>query len=305
MEQQTTAILVIGAGGIGGLLTLHVSRAIAFSQWPHGVVEITLMDGDIVEERNLPHQQFTPEDIGKPKVYALERYDCCCNQSKHIQFIPNANNFSSDTNLLEYDLVVVAVDREEPRQLVREKANTWLELRSTGDGCLMWSHMDDIDVLNLYQKLPPGESASCQHENAVESGNIQFGFALAAAHGAQWIIQWLRNSLTPSCRTYSIHNGELPIPEIDSPSFFEASLSDFLPEQQQQFNRIREELMNEWNKIGDLLKHGDLEPNHGKNRMSPKVEPIEPLVEDGGLRAVVDRFRDIIQALEEMAREGG
>ena len=67
VANSETKILVIGAGGIGSLLTLHVSRAIAFSQWPHGVVEITLMDGDIVEYRNLPHQQFIPEDIGNPK----------------------------------------------------------------------------------------------------------------------------------------------------------------------------------------------------------------------------------------------
>ena len=213
VANSETKILVIGAGGIGGLLTLYVSRAIAFSQWPHGVVEITLMDGDIVEYRNLPHQQFIPEDIGNPKVYALEKY--LCNLSENLQFTPLASNFSDDTNLSEYDLVVVAVDCEEPRKLVREKAEAWLELRSTGDGCLMWSHMDDLDVLNLFPKLQPGESASCQHENAVETGNIQFGFALAAAHGAQWIIQWLRNSMVPPGRTYTIHMGELPLPIVD------------------------------------------------------------------------------------------
>ena len=78
----------------------------------------------------------------------------------------------------------------------------------------MWSHIDDIDVLNRFPKLSNGESASCQLEGAVETGNIQFGFALAAAHGAQWIIQWLRNSLVPASRTYTIHMGELPLPEI-------------------------------------------------------------------------------------------
>ena len=213
VANSETKILVIGAGGIGGLLTLHVSRAIAFSQWPHGVVEITLMDGDIVEERNLPHQQFTPEDIGKPKVNALKRY--MCNQSETLRYIPEARNFTDDSILSKYDLVVVAVDCEEPRQLVREKANTWLELRSTGDGCLVWSCVDDIDVLNLFPTLAPGESAGCQLDGAIEMGNIQFGFALAAAHGAQWIIQWLRNSMVPPGRTYTIHMGELPLPIVD------------------------------------------------------------------------------------------
>jgi hypothetical protein len=212
VTNSETKILVIGAGGIGSLLTLHLARAISYSQWDYDVIEITLMDGDVVEERNLPHQQFTPEDIGKSKVNALERY--ICNQSEYLQYIPISNNFSTDTDISKYDLIVVAVDREEPRQLVREKANNWLELRATGDGCLIWSNLDEIEVLSLFPKLSPGKSASCQHENAVETGNIQFGFALAAAHGAQWIIQWLRFSLVPPGRTYTIHMGELPLPRI-------------------------------------------------------------------------------------------
>ena len=212
VTNSETKILVIGAGGIGSLLALNVSRAIVFSQWPHGVVEITMMDGDIVEERNLPHQQFTPEDIGKPKVNALMKY--ICNQSEYLQYVPEANDFSKDTDLSKYDLVVVAVDREEPRRLVHEKATAWLDLRCRGDGFLMWSHLDDIQVLNMFPPLPGGESASCQLEGAVETGNIQFGFALAAAHGGQWIIQWLRNSLVPPSRTYTIHMGDLPLPQI-------------------------------------------------------------------------------------------
>ena len=79
----------------------------------------------------------------------------------------------------------------------------------------MWSCEDDLDVLNRFPKLPPGESASCQHENAVEMGKIQFGFALAASHGAQWIIQWLHGLQLPPCRTYTIHMGELPLPTVD------------------------------------------------------------------------------------------
>ena len=232
VANSETKILVIGAGGIGSLLTLHVSRAIAFSQWPHGVVEITMMDGDIVEERNLPHQQFTPEDIGKPKVIALEKF--ICNQSEYVQFIPVAHNFSKDTDLSKYDLVVVAVDREEPRQLVHENAECWLDLRASGDGFVLWSHQDDIEILNLFPKLSHDESASCQLEDAVEMGNIQFGFALAAAHGAQWIIQWLRNSLVPPGRTYTIHMGDLPLPEIGGSYRSVRDTSPWLPHVNQQ-----------------------------------------------------------------------
>ena len=66
----------------------------------------------------------------------------------------------------------------------------------------------------LFPPLPDGESASCQLEGAVETGNIQFGFAEAASHGAQWVIQWLRGAKVPPSRTYTIHMGDLPLPQV-------------------------------------------------------------------------------------------
>ena len=67
------AVLVIGAGGIGGLLVDLVSRAISESGFNEqmGRVSLTVMDGDVVEARNLPHQRFSQTDIGRAKVLAL------------------------------------------------------------------------------------------------------------------------------------------------------------------------------------------------------------------------------------------
>ena len=69
---MNTRILIIGAGGIGALLASHVSRAYAFSN-PVDPLTLTIRDGDSVEERNLPHQPFTADDVGTPKVEALVR----------------------------------------------------------------------------------------------------------------------------------------------------------------------------------------------------------------------------------------
>ena len=67
------AVLVVGAGGIGGLLVDLVSRAISESGFNEqmGRVSLTVMDGDLVEARNLPHQRFSRIDIGRPKVDEL------------------------------------------------------------------------------------------------------------------------------------------------------------------------------------------------------------------------------------------
>lgn len=218
MKIELTRILMIGAGGIGSLLAGHVGRAFAYSGLSEqvGSLEMTLMDGDVVEPRNLPHQQFTQNDHSKPKVIAIHENLGAAGffSVNSVNILTISKDFSAQIDLSIYDLVVVAVDREEPRTLVHSNAKNWLDLRARGDGFVMWSHKDPLHVLDSLPKLPEGTSTSCQLADAVESGNIQFGFALAAAHGAQWIIQWLRGASTPSGKLYSIHMGELPLPEI-------------------------------------------------------------------------------------------
>ena len=215
---MNTRILIIGAGGIGSLLAEHVTRAFAFSGLNDlvGNLEVTLMDGDVVEERNLPHQQFGHSDQLLPKVVAIQqRLEAAgITIGNGVEFVGIAENFSAVTDLSKYDLVVVAVDREEPRNLVHANAKHWLDLRARGDGFVMWSYQGNLRVLDGIPKLPEGTSTSCQLEEAVEMGNIQFGFALAAAHGAQWVVQWLRGATVPPGKMYSIHMGELPLPEI-------------------------------------------------------------------------------------------
>lgn len=202
-------ILVIGAGGIGGLLVDLVARAIAESGFNEQAppVSLTVMDGDVVEARNLPHQRFSKTDIGRPKVLALID---SIGISDGIELIPIVQDFSAETDLSVYDLVVVAVDSEQPRDLVRARAKHWLDLRSTGDGFVLFSHETDPEIIANHPRAPDGVSASCQLGDAIEKGNIQFGFALAATFGAQWVIQWLRGSATPVSRMYSIHMGPLP-----------------------------------------------------------------------------------------------
>mgnify|MGYP001186884899 CR=1 FL=1 len=215
---MNTRILIIGAGGIGSLVVDNVSRAFAFSGLfkQVGKLEMTLMDGDVVESRNLPHQQFSHGDQTMPKVAAIQkRFEALGMPIENtVELVGIAKNFSAEADICKYDLVVVAVDREEPRTLVHSNAKHWLDLRARGDGFVMWSHKDPLHILDRLPKLPEGTSTSCQLDEAVESGNIQFGFALAAAHGAQWIIQWLRGANPPPGKMYSIHMGELPLPEI-------------------------------------------------------------------------------------------
>ena len=211
---ENNRILVIGAGGIGGNLAESLCRAVAFSGCQN--VELSIMDADLVEERNLPHQPFSIRDIGKPKVEAIAKNlkRIGITRKRGVIIVPIVENFSSNTNLSDYNLVVVAVDREEPRRLVREKASNWLDLRATGDGLLLLSHEASKSLLESIPSDENAPPASCQRPGAIESGNIQFGFSEAASHGAEWIVQWLNGRKVPSNRMYYINLGQRSFPRI-------------------------------------------------------------------------------------------
>lgn len=61
-------VLQIGAGGTGGYITEELVRVLGATGQEHALVVI---DGDIVEERNLERQAFFKKDINKNKAEAL------------------------------------------------------------------------------------------------------------------------------------------------------------------------------------------------------------------------------------------
>lgn len=112
-------VVIIGAGAIGSTIAYWLSRA--------GVGELTIIDGDVVEEHNLERTEcFTPNDVGKFKVNALKE---CIERSSpwtHVNAIPyflrsmiNAcdNNDKKACSLIDnafsrVDLVIVGVDND-------------------------------------------------------------------------------------------------------------------------------------------------------------------------------------------------
>ena len=65
-------IVMLGAGGTGGHIAPHLYRLLYSLKRP---VRFILCDGDVVEEKNLVRQNFTPADLGENKARVLaERY---------------------------------------------------------------------------------------------------------------------------------------------------------------------------------------------------------------------------------------
>ena len=215
-------VTIIGAGGIGSNLLPHLARALSAGELIEniGSVRIRIIDGDIVEQGNLQHQNFTTNDVTSFKT------DSIVNPLKHLesqilQIEGITENVRGPIHIVDSDLVIVAVDSMLVRRLVHRYADYWLDLRCQGDGYIALDYrIDPVDIT----KLTPldAESASCQLPGAIESGNIQFGHLLAGAHGSQWAIQFLRiiagevAASLPAPQTANISFGTLGRFELNS-----------------------------------------------------------------------------------------
>ena len=199
-------ILIVGAGGIGGLaLDLIVPALEKVKQKS----SITIMDGDTVEASNLGHQRFSTSDIGSFKTDALTtKYD----RFKHVHCVPNTDNLRFKEQLQNFDYIIIAVDSPQPRRLVHATNVPWIDLRSTGDGHVFFTNDSDPSLVSMM--TPDHEPASCQIAGAIEAGNIQFGYVNAAAAAATWLMGQLRNQPPLRERMSSIMFGELKFPEV-------------------------------------------------------------------------------------------
>lgn len=94
-------IYIIGCGGVGSWLTPSLTLLTSPQQ-------ITLIDMDTLEEKNLDRQLFKPEDIGRSKAEALaERYQC---NFLHDWFADGLLEFQED------DWLIVCVDNHVARK---------------------------------------------------------------------------------------------------------------------------------------------------------------------------------------------
>ena len=173
-EYRIINVLIVGLGGIGSQLTDLIAPVLR-STLLLPEIRLHLMDGDIVEEGNLGHQRFTEDDIGKSKAEVLSKRH---HVGWKLPVIIHNKNLASASQLEGYDIIVVAVDRQEPRQLVHNSGAHWVDLRCRGDG---WLLIDSDTNRNILAKIPQNEKpVGCQLPGAVADDNIEFGFAAVA-----------------------------------------------------------------------------------------------------------------------------
>ena len=101
---------IIGAGGVGSWL----APAICLLKSPK---EVTIVDGDILERKNLNRQLFTKADIGKPKSDALAAKYGCASEPKWYSH--------GSLHLDKTDWLLVGVDNHPARRSVLESCDAF------------------------------------------------------------------------------------------------------------------------------------------------------------------------------------
>lgn len=95
--------ILLGGAGIGSIIAECALR--------FGFENITIVDGDVVEESNLNRQNYRMEDIDKPKAEALKKRLLSINPNAHIMAI---NTFIDENNVEELvkdmDVAINALD---------------------------------------------------------------------------------------------------------------------------------------------------------------------------------------------------
>ena len=155
-EEQTTnkeelVITIVGAGGIGSNLLPHLARALTAGELIQNInpIRLRIIDGDVVEQGNLQHQNFSVGDINTFKTDSIVNpLKYLENQFLRIESI--TDNVRDPTYIANSDLVIVAVDSMLVRRLVHRYADYWLDLRCQGDGYIALDYrMDPVDITKL------------------------------------------------------------------------------------------------------------------------------------------------------------
>ena len=133
-ENRPVKIVMLGAGGTGGHIAPHLYRLLYALERP---VRFIICDGDIVEEKNLVRQNFTPADLGENKAKVLaERYSSVFGmETEYVpEFIESGDRllsmlrtqtFStgpcwSSPTIKELVILIGAVDNNKSRKLCHE-----------------------------------------------------------------------------------------------------------------------------------------------------------------------------------------
>jgi len=182
-------ILQIGAGGIGSYLA-----ELLFKLYRDGVqgtenMNLTIIDDDKVEEKNLRYQNFEIKELEEYKARALSNRYFFNSVNKRVE---------KDEDIANFNLIVLAVDNGKVRKLVYEYCDKnpttkYIDLRSEGTAIAFYTSNKSNDLATMLKTIDAdAPSTSCQLKFELEQGKIQQGNKIIASIGSQLILNELR-----------------------------------------------------------------------------------------------------------------
>jgi molybdopterin/thiamine biosynthesis adenylyltransferase len=135
---------IAGAGGIGSnLLAVLFDYGFNRKQFDYSNIDVDIYDDDVVDLKNLLHQNFKPDDIGKSKVKVLEE--------KYV--VNGITRFMDEKDFKKYDVIFSCVDSMEFRRKlygvpIKDKSKLfWIDGRCTSrQGAIFNSQLNPEDL---------------------------------------------------------------------------------------------------------------------------------------------------------------
>ena len=189
-------VVVIGAGGIGSFFCAFLARDIKMKQFGNMLIDnVTVFDFDVVEEKNLRHQDFQMDDIPAPKSAIMsQRYGYNFSTARFVK-----------EDLTQYDTFIICADNPGVRKLVYEHCKTYnkpfLDMRTEGEVIAIFTHKEETDrllaSLGEEKKRDSEEGRSCQLAADVAENITQHGNYVVAALGIQTYLDMYREKPFP------------------------------------------------------------------------------------------------------------
>lgn len=181
-------IAIIGLNGIGSYFTRGLSELIKkdiSGLDKINVMGIDLYDYDMIEEKNFSYSIYDIEHLGRNKAEVLAEMTGYTAKTEKIE-IPE--------QLEVYDLVILAVDNNEVRNIVYNSGVKFIDLRAKGKGIMGYlTQKPDPEYLELTKDT--GEKGGCQYQKDIEEKTIELGNRIIAEIGLQYLVDYLRNKI--------------------------------------------------------------------------------------------------------------
>lgn len=168
-------IVVVGLGGTGSHLARNLARLLVHCrQNRQSVPELVFVDPDIVEEKNIGRQLFSPVELHQSKAVALARR---YNYALGLEINAICEPLNAEKHIGRNDLICGCVDNHHARrEIARAEGHTWIDAGNDFDhGQVVIGNNSDWDA--VFRGLEYGRE---KHSSVLPNAGLLFPSLLEA-----------------------------------------------------------------------------------------------------------------------------